>query len=146
MNLSFSRRAQNALNSSVLAAKQLGHTYIGTEHFLLGILNEGDCAGAKILAKQKVSYEKVRDEILGIVGRGSQSNVSARDMTPRCKKVIENSASIAQKFEHGFIGTEHLLLSLLQESDSVACLILDNIGCRVADVIKEIYNFKEMAR
>ena len=141
MNLSFSRRAQNALNSSVLAAKQLGHTYIGTEHFLLGILNEGDCAGAKILAKQKVSYEKVRDEILGIVGRGSQSNVSARDMTPRCKKVIENSASIAQKFEHGFIGTEHLLLSLLQESDSVACLILDNIGCRVADVIKEIYNF-----
>ena len=141
MNISFSRRAQNALNSSVLIAKQLGHTYIGTEHFLLGILNEGDSAGAKILQKQQVSFEKVRDEILNIVGRGSQSNVSSRDMTPRCKKVIENSAAIAQKFEHGFIGTEHLLLALLQESDSVACLILDNIGCRVADVVKEIYNY-----
>jgi len=141
MNISFTRRAQNALNSSVLIAKQFGHTYIGTEHFLLGILNEGDSAGAKILAKYEVSYEKIRDEILTIVGRGSQSNVSSRDMTPRCKKVLENSAAIAQKFGHGFIGTEHLLLALLQESDSVACLVLDNIGCRIADVIKEIYNY-----
>jgi len=141
MNISFTKKAQSALNSSVLLAKQLGHTYIGTEHFLLGILNEGDCAGAKILSKYGVLYEKVINEIVGIVGKGAPSNVSSRDLTPRCKKVIENSAHIAQKFENGFIGTEHILLALLQESDSVACLVLDNIGCRIADVIKEIYNY-----
>lgn len=141
MNISFTKKAQNALNSSVLIARQLGHTYIGTEHFLLGILNEGECAGAKILAKYGVTFDRVRDEILNIVGRGSQSNVSSRDMTPRCKRVLENSAGIAQKFENGFIGTEHLLLALLQESDSVACLVLDNVGCRTADVVKEVYNY-----
>lgn len=141
MNISFTKKAQNALNSSVLIARQLGHTYIGTEHFLLGILNEGECAGAKILAKYGVTFDKIENEILNIVGRGSQSNVSSRDMTPRCKRVLENSAGIAQKFENGFIGTEHLLLALLQESDSVACLVLDNIGCRTADVIKEVYNY-----
>ena len=141
MSISFTKKAQNALNSAVLLARQLGHTYIGTEHFLLGILNEGDCAGAKALVKNNVTIEKVTEQILTIVGRGSQSDVSSRDMTPRCKKVIESSALLSQKFGNSFIGTEHLLLALLNETDSVAYLLLNNIGCNTANVIKELYAY-----
>ena len=119
MSISFTKKAQNALNSAVLIARQLGHTYIGTEHFLMGILNESDSAGAKVLLKNNVTIEKVTEQILAIVGRGSQSDVSSRDMTPRCKKVIESSAMLSQKFGNSFIGTEHLLLALLNETDSV---------------------------
>ena len=141
MSISFTKKAQNALNSAVLIARQLGHTYIGTEHFLLGILNEGGSAGSNTLAKHDVTIEKITEQILTIVGRGSQSDVSSRDMTPRCKKVIESSAMLAQKFGNNFIGTEHLLLALLSESDSVAYLLLNNIGCDVSAVIKELYAY-----
>ncbi len=140
MNISFTKKAQNALNSSVLLARQLGHTYIGTEHFLLGILNEKDCVACKILNKNNVTFDLVNNEILAIVGRGSESGVTSQDMTPRCKKVIEGSALVAQKFGNGFIGTEHILLALLQESDSVACLVLEHIGASSQEIIKEIYS------
>ena len=140
MNISFTKKAQNALNSSVLLARQLGHTYIGTEHFLLGVLNEKDCVACKILNKNNVTFDLVNGEILSIVGRGSESGVTSQDMTPRCKKVIEGSALIAQKFGNGFIGTEHMLLAILQESDSVAYLVLDHIGAKSQDIVKEIYS------
>ncbi len=141
MSIAFTKKAQNALNSAVLLARQLGHTYIGTEHFLLGILNETDCAGAKILNSNGATFEKVSAEILSIVGRGSESNVSSRDMTPRCKKVIESSAGFAQKFGNNFIGTEHLLLALLGESDSVAFLILKNISASADNMTRDIYSY-----
>ena len=141
MSISFTKKAQNALNAAVLIARQLGHTYIGTEHFLMGILNESDSAGAKALLKHSVTIEKITEQILTIVGRGSQSDVSSRDMTPRCKKVIESSAILSQKFGNSFIGTEHLLLALLSETDSVAYLLLNNIGCNVSDIIKELYAY-----
>ncbi len=141
MGIAFTKKAQNALNSAVLLARQLGHTYIGTEHFLLGILNETDSAGAKILNSNGATFDLVNSEILSIVGRGSESAVSSHDMTPRCKKVIEGSALLAQKFGNGFIGTEHLLLSLLGENDSVAYLILKNIGASADDMTRDIYSY-----
>ncbi len=120
MNTRFTTKAQTALNNALSFAGELGHTYVGTEHILLGLLSVEDCIASRILRGRGVELSAVKDLVAASVGRGSPSDVSASDMTPMTKKIIEESAYTASRLGHNYIGTEHLLASIISEEDSFA--------------------------
>lgn len=131
----FSDKATTALNLSVEAARQLGHGYVGTEHLLLGLLKTEDSVASSVLESNGLSAEFIINKIVENVGSGTPSNVTGNDLTPRMKRIIEQSAREAAQMGRKVIGTEHLLISLLRERDCEALRILSE----VADP-KEIYN------
>ncbi len=123
----FTAKAQNVLNNSLRFARELGHTYIGSEHLLLALAAEQEGIAAKTLEKRGVTVDKVRAEIAALIGEGTHSDVSPADLTPRTKRIIEHSALESHRAGQNYIGTEHLLAALLLEEDSVACKILSDL-------------------
>ena len=141
MSNRFTKGAQNALNKSLFFARELGHTYIGSEHLLMGIVSELDSAAAKILSDHGVTFEPVKKTVSEIQGTGGVSSVTPNDMTPRTKRIIENSSYEAMRHGQNYIGTEHLLLSLVGEGDCVAVQILNALGVDINDIHREILAF-----
>ncbi len=137
----FTPKAQNALNAALSYASELGHSYIGSEHLLLGLISTADSAASKMLIFRGARLENVRASIIELTGKGSPEPVSPSDMTPRTKKIIEGSASHALDNEHSFIGTEHLLLSLLSDRDCVAVRILESIGASPSELISDVEGY-----
>ncbi len=138
MNNRFTQKAQNTLNNALRFAAEMGHTYIGSEHILLALTAEADSVAAKVLAEKGLNTEKLKSEIAALSGLGTGSSVSPADMTPRTKRIIEGSAMESVRHGQGYIGTEHLLLSLLSERDAVAVQILEHLGVSAADLKNEI--------
>ena len=141
MNSRFTQSAQNALNSALEFAREMGHTYIGSEHILLGLLAETDGVASKILTSRGAVFETVKETVKEISGEGKKTEVSAADMTPRTKKIIESSAYQAMRLGQNYIGTEHLLLGLLSESDCVAVRILASKGVNLNEVATDLVNY-----
>ena len=134
----FTQKAQNSLHRALSCARELGHTYVGSEHLLLGLLAETDSIAARILEARGIRYEKTRQLIRDSMGYGESSSVTAADMTPRAKKIIENSAGESGRIGHGFIGTEHLLLSLSGESDCEAVKLIIRQGASPIEIRNDI--------
>ncbi len=134
----FTTKAQNALNNSLQAACELGHSYIGSEHLLLGLLREREGVAAHYLQRFGTEEEKVKAAIMRLAGAASPSDVSAADMTPRTKSIIQASLFESQKCNQPLIGTEHLLLALLGEQDCVAMRILESLGIAVNEMRHEL--------
>ncbi|MBO5006020.1 MAG: ATP-dependent Clp protease ATP-binding subunit, partial [Clostridia bacterium] len=137
----FTKLASDVLDASAEEAKELGHTYVGTEHLLLSILKASMSSAAGILFSHDVTYEatlEIAKEISGGIGR---SKIDARDMTPRLRTAIENSAKEAAKYGQAYIGTEHLLLSLISERESVAVKLLISQGASVGEIQNDISVF-----
>ena len=135
----FTPTAENALNRTLVCARELGHTYIGTEHLLLALSAGEDSAAKSILEKNGVFYDTLRSKIVSLCGEGTESEVGPNDMTPRCRRVIENASYEAIRCGASLIGTEHLLLALLSESDSVAVRILSSeFGIVLSELVGEI--------
>ncbi|MBO5788619.1 MAG: ATP-dependent Clp protease ATP-binding subunit, partial [Clostridia bacterium] len=128
----FTEKAQNALQVAMEGASAFGHTYIGSEHLLLGLCADGDSTSAKLLHQVGVDYHKVQQSIEEYAGVGSRTSLSPEDMTPRTKRIIELSAALAARFvvNQMQIGTAHLLLALLGEGDSVAVKLLYSYGVK----------------
>ncbi len=121
---SFTEKAASVLQSAVETAKELGHGYVGSEHILLGLLRiEGGLAYAT-LKEANVTVSEVLEVVCDIIGTGIPTSVSAHDLTPRAKKIIEGAAAVSARLDSGYIGTEHLLLALLSDEDSKAYEIL----------------------
>lgn len=139
----FTPKAQYALNSALTFASELGHSYIGSEHLLLGLLSTPDCAAARILSTRGAVAESIKNTMIQITGVGSPEPVSPSDMTPRTKKIIENSAYESMKGGQSYIGTEHLLLSLLSDRDCVAVRILESIGLSPSELKNDIETYIE---
>lgn len=136
----FTPKSQQVLNSAKKSAEKMGHTYIGTEHLLVGIMSV-DCVGAKILDDKKVSYTDVYDCLCRISGVGSIASVACCELTPKCKKVIEASSSCAKKFGGKFIGTEHILYAICDDGDCVGAKILVTLGLNMQVMKNEIAAF-----
>ena len=134
----FTQKAQNALNLALGSASDMGHTYIGSEHLLLGLCREESGVAAHYLQSRGVDAEKVKDAIVRMAGAGVPCQVSATDMTPRTKSIIQASFAEAQKCGQELIGTEHLLLSILREQDSVAVRILEGLHMSVSDLSNDL--------
>ncbi len=124
----FSKKASNALKNAQNIASMLGHTYIGSEHILLGILKDIESVGGRILMSKGISYDKVENSLCNLVGRGSKTALSAADMTSRTRKIIDESMRSARRFGFVAIGTEHLLLGIASEPECVAMQILSKLG------------------
>ena len=141
MHNKFTLRAQNALETAREFASESGHTYIGSEHILYGLISEGECVAAKLLESKGATPARIKDVIINYSGVGTRTSLNASDMTPRTKKIIENSAYEASNSLSHFIGTEHLLLSLLSEADCVGVKILSSINISPSDLRSEILSF-----
>ncbi len=137
----FTEKAEKALNFAVKVAESLGHTYIGTEHLLRALMEDTLSCSYALLTKCGAVKEKIDAAIKDYSGTGAKSRLSAKDMTPRCRKVIEGSYRNSIKYSSARIGTEHLLLSLVEEKDSVAVKILDFIGVDLLTLKDEAVTF-----
>ncbi len=137
----FTQKATNVLNKSLYLASELGHTYIGSEHMLLALTTEADGVAAKLLDAKGVSFDKLKQAISDKIGIGERTHVTPNDMTPRTKRIIENSAYQAMRFGQNYIGTEHLLLSLLSENDSVAVGLLNSLGVSPKELANDAVSF-----
>ena len=124
----FSERARRVLTLAQEEAQHFNHSYIGTEHILLGLLREDEGVGAKVLTNLGVSLSKARSAVEFIIGRGEKPSTSEIGLTPRAKRIIELAIDEARHLGHNYIGTEHLLLGLLREGGGVASDVLDSFG------------------
>ena len=124
----FTPRAQNALRLAQAAAEELGHSYVGSEHLLLGLLREEAGAAHRCLAEQSVTGEKAREAIVEVVGMGLAGLAPPQGLTPRAKRVIENAVGESSRMGGGYVGTEHLLLGILKENGTMAMRVLTSLG------------------
>ncbi|MBR5447162.1 MAG: ATP-dependent Clp protease ATP-binding subunit [Clostridia bacterium] len=138
MNIGFTAKAQNALNMALKIASELGHTCIGSEHILLGLLSEIEGIAAKVLNERGADYDKIKKIVEDMSGVGEVTRLTAADMTPRTKKIIEYSAKAAMSMGHGFVGTEHLLFAIADEPDCYAVKTLSACGVSASDVKRDI--------
>src|SRR3990170_3206584 len=133
----FSERARRALSLAQEEAQRFNHSYIDTEHVLLGLVREEDGMAAKVLTNLGVGLSKVRTAIEFIMGRGEKPTTGELGLTPRAKMVIEFAVDEARRLNHSYIGTEHLLLGLLREGEGVAAGVLESFGVTLERVRAE---------
>ncbi len=141
MSNRFTNGAENALNKSLFFARELGHTYIGSEHLLMGIVSSQESAASKILKDSGISFDGIKHAVEEMAGTGENSFVTPNDMTPRTKRIIQNSSYEAVRHGQNYIGTEHILLALINESDCVAVQILFELGADIKDIHRQIMIF-----
>ena len=135
----FTKRAEKALEYAGDLAAGFGHNYIGTEHILYGLVKEGSGVASQVLNMQKITAENVVEEIEVLIGKGDKSqNRGEIGFTPRSKRVIENAFLEARKLGSEFIGTEHLLIGIMREGDSVAVRIMMDLNANPQKLYNEI--------
>ena len=135
----FTNRAEKAIEIANDIALELGHNYIGTEHILYGLCKEGTGVASKVLENQNITAEEILQEIENLVGTGEPLNENeSLGFTPRCKRIIENAFIEARKLGSEFIGTEHLLIGIMREGDSVAVRVMMNLNIDPRKLYNEI--------
>ncbi|MFC1704381.1 ATP-dependent Clp protease ATP-binding subunit [Candidatus Omnitrophota bacterium] len=135
----FTERARKVIILAKEEARRFNHDYIGTEHILLGLIREGEGVAAAVLLKLGVSLENIRIEIEKLVQPGPTTQVLGDiPFTPRAKKALELAAEEARSLGHNYIGTEHLLLGLIKEAESIASQVLLNMGLDLTKVRNEV--------
>ncbi len=134
----FSERARRVLSLAQEEAQRFNHSYIGTEHVLLGLVRESDGVAARVLGNLGVELTKVRAAVEFIIGKGDRP-VSSENigLTPRAKKVIELAVDEARRLNHHYIGTEHLLIGVMREGEGVAAGVLESLGVTLDKVRAE---------
>jgi ATP-dependent Clp protease ATP-binding subunit ClpA len=134
----FSERAKKVLTLAQEEAERSHHSYIGTEHLLLGLLRESDGRAYRVLTALGVELANVREVIVSVLGRDERTIIQQIIPTSRVKKVIELSFEEAQRNGHQYVGTEHLLLGLLLEGEGIAAHVLSDLGVTLAKARTEI--------
>lgn len=134
----FTERAERAITLAQESASQLGHNYVGTEHLLLGLVREGGGIAARVLQSQGVTEEKVLKEIEELIGRGEDANAQPLGLTPRTKRVLELSSRESRRMGHNYIGTEHIILGIMREGESVAVRIIMDLGVDPQKLFSEV--------
>ena len=124
----FSEKARRVLSLAQEEAQRFNHTYIGTEHILLGLVRETDGVAARVLVNLDVELSKIRSAVEFIIGRGERTPTGEIGLTPRAKKVIELAVDEARRLNHNYIGTEHLLIGLMREGEGVPAGVLESLG------------------
>ena len=131
-------RAKSAINLAGTAAMEMGHNYIGTEHILVGLIREGSGVAAKVLLDNGATDKKVVSKIDFFVGLDLPLNNPSIGFTPRSKSILQHSYSEARKLGHNYIGTEHILIALLRENESLAVRILSDIDVNIQKIYSDI--------
>ena len=135
----FTNRAKQVIKLAKKEAQRLNHNYLGTEHILLGLLKLGQGIAVNVLRNLNVDYDTVLSEVERLVGFGPEIQVYGDPaLTGKVKKVFEYANEEAASLNHNYVGTEHLLLALLRQTDGVATQILENLNVNLKDVRKEV--------
>ncbi len=138
----FTDRAKKVMNLARQEAQRFNHEYLGTEHILLGLVQEGSGVAANVLKNMGIDLAKIRSEVEKIVKTGpSAQQMGQLPFTPRAKKVLELSMEEATNLGHNYIGTEHLLLGLIKENEGIAAQVLLNLGVKLEEVREEVLDF-----
>ncbi len=140
----FTNRAKQVIKLAKKEAQRLNHNYLGTEHVLLGLLKLGQGVAVNVLRNLNIDFETVRAEVEKLVGYGPEIQVYGDPaLTGKVKKVFEHANEEAANLNHNYVGTEHLLLGLLRQTDGVAAQVLENLNVNLQEVRKEV--LKELA-
>ena len=135
----FTNRAKQVIKLAKKEAQRLNHNYLGTEHVLLGLLKLGQGIAVNVLRNMNLDYEAIRAEVERIVGFGPEIQVYGDPaLTGKVKKVFEFANEEAANLNHNYVGTEHLLLALLRQTDGVAAQVLENLSVNLKEVRKEV--------
>ncbi len=134
----FTEKAEKAMAFSQQSAVELGHNYVGTEHILLGLVKEGSGVAARVLQAQGITEEKILKEIEELIGKGETAGETPIGFTPRTKRVLEIAFKEARRMGQGYIGTEHLLLGIMKEGESVAVRIMIDLGVEPPKLLAEL--------
>ncbi len=133
----FTEKANNALNLAIESAERFGHTYIGSEHILIGLLREGSGLAYTVLSGRGVTQDMIEDMLQKAVGKGSQTKLTPDDLTPRAKRIIEIAIAAARSLGCSFVGTEHLLMGIMEEGDNYAVRFLSDAGVTIRDIMND---------
>lgn len=139
----FTERARKVVVKAQDEARFLKQNYIGTEHILLGLIDEKEGIAAKVFDELNINFEDIREAIKDVVTEGTSESYEHIPFTPRAKKVLELSLREALQMGHNYIGTEHILLGLLREGEGVAARVLNSLGITLDNVkekVKELLN------
>lgn len=131
MSNNFTQKAENALNRAVTLAEEYGHTYIGTEHVLLALAEDETSCASILMKKNRITPDSIALAIKEYSGVGPESRLTSKDTTPKCRRLLESSYKITKKYGSEKIGTEHLLMSILEEKECIASKILTKIEADV---------------
>ncbi|MBO5858218.1 MAG: ATP-dependent Clp protease ATP-binding subunit, partial [Clostridia bacterium] len=136
----FTQKANSALNNAISAAENLGHTYVGSEHILLGLLSESGGMAHTALTARKVTYGEVETIIRSGIGIGTPTVLSPNDFTPRAKNIIDTAILQGRGMGHSYIGTEHILMGIIREGTGAATEILSQMGIQPQDLLGDLTN------
>ncbi len=134
----FTNIAEKCLNNTVSIAEGFGHTYIGSEHILYSLALESGSSSTIIINKRGVDCEKILEAIKEYSGVGERTCLTPKDMTPRARKIVENSYKLSLRYGALKIGTEHLLLAIIEEKNCVANRILIELGVSLSDMLEDL--------
>ena len=134
----FTERARQVVVLAQEEARTLKHNYIGTEHILLGLLREEEGLAARVLESLDITVERVRAQVVRIVGSGEEVTSGQIPFTPRAKKVLELALREALSLGHNYIGTEHVLLGMVRENEGVATRIMLDFGADAERIRNEV--------
>ena len=140
MTYKFTNRAKDAIELANDLAIELGHNYVGTEHLLYGLVREGTGIASQILQKNGITPINVVEKIRELIGEGDKCIISIIGLTPRTKKVIENAFKEAKNQNTEYIGTEHLLIGMIKEGESVAIKIMTDLGVDFQKIYNDIFD------
>lgn len=134
----FTEKANKALNSAISVAESMGHTYVGSEHLLAGLLHSESSVACLALNARGIGSEDVENLLKSTVGVGTPTVLLPDDFTPRLKYIIELSMASARSMGHTYTGTEHLLISLIKEGSNCAVNIIGKLGVSASDVLSDV--------
>lgn len=124
----FTQKANNAINVAMKQASLLGHTYIGSEHLVLGMLDENSGVAHIMLTGKNITFQAYRDLMIKNIGQGEKTNLTPEDFTPRCKKALEMSIIKARMLGQSYVGTEHIFMVISKEVDCYGIKLLKEMG------------------
>lgn len=134
----FTEKANKSLNAAVKAAEDLGHTYIGSEHILLGLLSDTSTVAGAVLAAHNITYADIEEELKRSIGVGVPTELQPDDFTPRSKNILETSVAFARQMGQQLVGTEHVLLAIAREGSCSATLLLSRAGVYMQDIVNDV--------
>ena len=136
----FTEKANSALNKAVDTAMELGHTYIGSEHILYGLLTEEDCAAYSALEKYGIAGKDIMRKMEQAIGRGVTTKLTVADITPRSRKILENAYRDSRSAGKSRVGTEHILVSVIEDENCCGAVFLRELGADTRQIVRDCGN------
>lgn len=147
MEYNFTEAAKNVMKISEQFAKELGHTYLGTEHILYGLVKEDKGIVSKVFKNANVAPDRIYKLIEEVIGKNDVQIIELKGYTPRLKKIIDMANLEAKKTGSDFISTEHLLVAIFNDKDCIASKLIVDSGVDIDNLIRKmyrvIYNYSE---